>query len=284
LLLSAEVEISVPTKNGILEETAFTVDKDHANVSSKRQRRAYYVKKALGHCTRCGQSSPGKTVCATCLARRVDHHKKLKPSRKVNPAYRAGRILEYYARKASGLCVNCAQATTRGRVLCDLCRASCVVARKQRIADGLCVKSCGRSSVPGKTQCFDCSLLSIWTSSRTKAKAKNYAPIAVSFDSFVQWFTARAHNTACDWCGELFVSSRRQKQPVIDHDHTTGELRALICHECNLVEGYGISRLRKVVAAIDKWNIAPRHPLAITSSIKKTRKTRRRSTRAVSNV
>lgn len=49
-----------------------------------------------------------------------------------------------------------------------------------------------------------------------------------------KWYenTLRAQNNCCDICGKEFVSS-----PHIDHDHTSGAARGLLCYSCNSAIG-----------------------------------------------
>jgi hypothetical protein len=39
-------------------------------------------------------------------------------------------------------------------------------------------------------------------------------------------------NNSCSICNETFI-----KTPHVDHDHITGKIRGLLCHNCNAVLG-----------------------------------------------
>ena len=40
------------------------------------------------------------------------------------------------------------------------------------------------------------------------------------------------HATNCDLCNKLFLNTRDR---CLDHDHTTGEIRNVVCQRCNLI-------------------------------------------------
>jgi hypothetical protein len=76
-------------------------------------------------------------------------------------------------------------------------------------------------------------------------KTHGWSPFAMSMDDFIAWYTTRleAAKGLCECCGEPFGS-----RIAVDHDHITGEVRALLCTTCNTIEGYGLAKLKKVVA------------------------------------
>lgn len=60
----------------------------------------------------------------------------------------------------------------------------------------------------------------------------------------------------CECCGvELKAGSKGGNRRVIDHCHTTGAIRGVLCNECNLMLGYahdGIDRLGMGAAYLRK--------------------------------
>ena len=42
---------------------------------------------------------------------------------------------------------------------------------------------------------------------------------------------------SCAICGSKHTSNERMKRLVVDHDHTTGQVRGLLCHSCNVAIG-----------------------------------------------
>ena len=67
---------------------------------------------------------------------------------------------------------------------------------------------------------------------------------------FEAWFLEHIStcNGCCEWCGEPFSG----REPYVDHDHETGELRALLCVACNTIEGFAKSpeHLEKIAAKL----------------------------------
>ncbi|WP_405506289.1 endonuclease VII domain-containing protein [Streptomyces cyaneofuscatus] len=56
----------------------------------------------------------------------------------------------------------------------------------------------------------------------------------------------------CALCGERPDTDRRMH---VDHDHTTGKIRALLCHHCNLLLGNAKdspARLRQAIAYLER--------------------------------
>ena len=47
----------------------------------------------------------------------------------------------------------------------------------------------------------------------------------------------QAQNYCCDICGSSHVEHQRMKTLVVDHCHTTGQVRGLLCHSCNIAIG-----------------------------------------------
>ncbi|HEY0751460.1 MAG TPA: endonuclease domain-containing protein [Chitinophagaceae bacterium] len=61
---------------------------------------------------------------------------------------------------------------------------------------------------------------------------------------------------ACLICDIVFDSGGHATKCCVDHDHTTGKVRGLICHDCNV----GLSRfkddpeiLRNAIKYLKKW-------------------------------
>jgi hypothetical protein len=60
----------------------------------------------------------------------------------------------------------------------------------------------------------------------------------------------------CALCGDVNLSG---KNLFVDHDHTTGEVRGLLCHNCNYVIGYARDNIDILEKAIKYLLIGRNH-------------------------
>lgn len=54
----------------------------------------------------------------------------------------------------------------------------------------------------------------------------------------------------CDICGNSLYNSESKRNAHIDHNHTTGKVRALLCSHCNHTIGYCLEDIERLKAAI----------------------------------
>lgn len=61
----------------------------------------------------------------------------------------------------------------------------------------------------------------------------------------------------CAACGDKFDMEAKQKTPHIDHNHKTGEVRALLCGHCNAALGNvheSVDKLKALIAYLEQHN------------------------------
>lgn len=69
------------------------------------------------------------------------------------------------------------------------------------------------------------------------------------------WSLYRKQGGRCGIC-ELRLRSDRYKRFAVDHDHTTGAIRGLLCGSCNTALGLmkdDAVRLRKAISYLESW-------------------------------
>jgi hypothetical protein len=57
----------------------------------------------------------------------------------------------------------------------------------------------------------------------------------ISYEEYKEKLAAQ--NYSCEICGSTHVENERMKTLVVDHCHTTGKVRGLLCHSCNVALG-----------------------------------------------
>lgn len=65
-------------------------------------------------------------------------------------------------------------------------------------------------------------------------------------------------NECCYICGKHESNNSKNKKLAIDHNHTTGQIRKLLCHHCNSALGQvkeNVDILKKMIEYIEEHNI-----------------------------
>jgi hypothetical protein len=96
------------------------------------------------------------------------------------------------------------------------------------------------------------------TKNKEKLKKKwmitNFKKKLIFYGITEQEYNDRLHqqDNKCDICKQPFIDT-----PYIDHNHTTGKVRGLLCIKCNFILGHSnddINILNNAICYINKWN------------------------------
>lgn len=138
--------------------------------------------------------------------------------------------------REQGICTHCAKhPAAPGRVRCEHCTTLQGIAWNKRyhrrVAEGYCAKCITRKVKTGQ-YCLQCAP----TGPRRKGKRRTFRAINL-------W--SMYHLTEQDWQrmfdeqgGACASCNIPDIQLVVDHDHITGQVRALLCRSCNSICGW----------------------------------------------
>jgi hypothetical protein len=81
------------------------------------------------------------------------------------------------------------------------------------------------------------------------------AKYGITSAKFAEMLLAQGGKCAC--CKQQFVmEGRKTERPCVDHNHATGEVRALLCGRCNLAAGNVMDssiRAEQLAAYLKEW-------------------------------
>lgn len=199
----------------------------HVVSGKEASRRMREKKKALGKCYQCHDDAvAGGTRCLR---------------------HASVRNQDYLHRATSGFCIDCPEPALPDGRQCQRCkekmlqRRGVIVAKAKEL--GTCPNHAGVLVLPGKLMCIRCRWLAF------ESTARKYG---LTLEDYA-WLEY-GQNRCCASCGD-------QVELVIDHNHTTGKVRALLCGSCNRLIGHAKEEIARLTAAIwylQKFTSGPR--------------------------
>lgn len=114
---------------------------------------------------------------------------------------------------------------------CKKCQNDYVKERKNtQKAQGICI-NCGKFPIAewSTQHCPECSAKYALASSKNAAKRGKYTPPSPDKKFQELYLAIRIERMPCEVCGEY-----HENNMVIDHDHSTGEIRGVLCNTCNI--------------------------------------------------
>ena len=110
------------------------------------------------------------------------------------------------------------------------------------------MKTCSRCNQPsdksnyyvGETICKDCKR----TANRTRQLKSLYG---ITEERYAEMYESQ--NGACEICKRTSNNNPRMKHFCVDHNHSTGRVRGLLCQECNFFLG----KLERQLPIIDNF-------------------------------
>lgn len=213
------------TKCGNLSSDGYVVCNACREVGNRRNKERFDALKKAGICVRCEKASPAKedgALCLTCCEKFRQERNK---------------------RKEVSKCA-CGKSLLLNESDCESCRNKKKAYVKNLRESGLCANGgCEEPLFPGKAYCLHHLMIPVLSRSEKEAKKRGHAPIRASLWVLRTWFKERFNrlNGKCEWCAEVLNGYN------VHHNHVTGELKAITCLNCNLVEGFGLNRLKCIL-------------------------------------
>jgi len=124
--------------------------------------------------------------------------------------------------------------------LCNKCRHCCKVAHKKyrETNRSALQKSKADYYLDNKDKCLSKQRAYMRESvNKYKWKVANIKRLyGLSEDSYRDLIESQRN--CCGICGKFFTMEGQKDSPNIDHNHSTGEVRGLLCSNCNVMLGY----------------------------------------------
>lgn len=172
----------------------------HEALGNEASRRARLKKKSLGLCLQCNELATNRSRCAEhATIHREDYHRAV----------------------SSGHCPGCGIEQGVDSVYCGACKTINSTRRKKILESGRCPNHPAQPLKVRASRCILCTRNGFENALRSKYH--------LSLEEYA-WMEYR-QNRSCASCGQT-------EQLVVDHDHQTGAVRALLCGSCNKTLGH----------------------------------------------
>jgi hypothetical protein len=189
--------------------------------------------KQCGYCNKVFQNAR-RVYCSTYCANKVQHER----VRSKANAKKKQRVLI--------ACEQCAQVfdkkSTSAARFCSKCAQRRQIARSKYISPYPMCAGCGKDKEPGRATCGHTTCVELHRKAKRNKGTYKLLPETV--------LVLRAC-PRCDACKKPFVNERS----CIDHCHTTGKIRGVLCNPCNTALGFAKEsphRLRSLADYIEQ--------------------------------
>lgn len=188
-------------------------------------------------CIRCGETKATEEFRKNKLAR-LGHHSTCRACDRTKREQRLSEV-DVLREKMSAVGV---------QKRCKICGEEKPIKRFSRCAD---------SPDGSRHDCIDCSTARsrVWEKKITRKERlavyrrhrlkKKYGLTEVAFQAMI-----RAQKNRCAVCYAEMKEEKDWRQAVVDHDHKTGKVRAILCHACNCGIGHFEESIRAMESAI----------------------------------
>lgn len=158
------------------------------------------------------------------------------------------------ARKLKGQCLGCSKprGESPSRIHCRSCVDKYNNTRREKYAkvraEGRC-PICLKNDLPsGKGYCNACAARNTFF--------KTTKQLGISRADFLSWLSAQS--PVCHLCGSKDGKWKGRGRLAVDHDHSSGRLRGLLCARCNLMIGMAnddVSVLERAIAYLRSHDV-----------------------------
>lgn len=160
-------------------------------------------------------------------------------------------------KKQEGKCYGCSGILDDiAKSICSKCRRKASERIKAAVAAGMCRVHPKTKAVPGRTKCEDCLVIDSIQRKRPESLVRaerNYRLRNYGIDQEAYQSMLSSQDGRCAICRNVEPLTRhgKQKSLTVDHCHSTGAVRGLLCTKCNSGIGMFGDREDVMAAAIE---------------------------------